>query len=88
MSQFKADVEQMVANAKKYNVKESQVYEDAVKILVNMTQQIRHYMIAFLILCSNCIEICKKLEWTKRKGYCQASSTSICTSTRHQDQGN
>ncbi|KAF1799619.1 hypothetical protein FB192DRAFT_1387647 [Mucor lusitanicus] len=32
VAQFKADIDQMAANAKKYNVKGSQVYEDAVKI--------------------------------------------------------
>ncbi|KAI8088285.1 hypothetical protein BDF21DRAFT_491340 [Thamnidium elegans] len=32
MSQFKADIDLMVANAKKYNVKDSQVYGDAIKI--------------------------------------------------------
>lgn len=32
LAQFKADIDQMAANAKKYNVKGSQVYEDAVKI--------------------------------------------------------
>jgi hypothetical protein len=35
MSQFKSDIDLMVSNAKKYNMKESQVYEDAVKIQVN-----------------------------------------------------
>lgn len=34
LAQFKADIDQMAANAKKYNVKGSQVYEDAVKIQV------------------------------------------------------
>ncbi|KAI7905845.1 uncharacterized protein BX663DRAFT_497836 [Cokeromyces recurvatus] len=32
LSQFKADIELMISNAKKYNIKESQVYEDAIKI--------------------------------------------------------
>ncbi|KAI8975321.1 hypothetical protein BDF20DRAFT_914267 [Mycotypha africana] len=32
LSQFKSDLTQMVTNAKKYNIKESQVYEDATKI--------------------------------------------------------
>lgn len=32
MADFKADIDLMVANAKKYNVKESQVYGDAVFI--------------------------------------------------------
>ncbi|KAI8370678.1 uncharacterized protein BYT42DRAFT_98580 [Radiomyces spectabilis] len=32
LSQLKADIELMVSNAKKYNIKESQVYEDAVAI--------------------------------------------------------
>ncbi|KAG0185397.1 hypothetical protein DFQ28_009395, partial [Apophysomyces sp. BC1034] len=31
-AKFKADIDLMVANAKKYNIKESQVFEDAVKI--------------------------------------------------------
>lgn len=38
MSQFKADIDLMVANAKKYNVKDSQVYGDAIKI------QVRQYI--------------------------------------------
>lgn len=33
VDQFKADVELMVSNAKKYNVKESYAYQDAIKIL-------------------------------------------------------
>jgi hypothetical protein len=31
---MKADIELMVSNAKRYNVKGSQIYEDAVKIQV------------------------------------------------------
>lgn len=34
MAQFKADIDLMTSNAKKYNVKGSQVYEDAIKIQV------------------------------------------------------
>lgn len=35
MAEFKADIELMVSNAKKYNMKGSEVYEDAVKIQVS-----------------------------------------------------
>lgn len=40
LAQFKADIDQMAANAKKYNVKGSQVYEDAVKIQVKKKEQV------------------------------------------------
>jgi hypothetical protein len=32
VDEFKADIELMVSNAKKYNVKESYAYQDAIKI--------------------------------------------------------
>jgi hypothetical protein len=35
LSEFKADIDLMVSNAKKYNLEDSQVYNDAVKIQVN-----------------------------------------------------
>lgn len=34
MAEFKSDIDLMVSNAKKYNMKGSEVYEDAVKIQV------------------------------------------------------
>lgn len=34
ISQMKADIDLMVSNAKKYNMKGSQIYEDAIKIQV------------------------------------------------------
>ena len=34
VGELKADIDLMVSNAKKYNIKESQVYQDAVKIHV------------------------------------------------------
>lgn len=61
MSEFKSDIDLMVANAKKYNVKDSQVYEDAIKIQVYtiIKVSITHTLNSLYSL-----EICKILDST------------------------
>jgi hypothetical protein len=44
LDQFKADVELMVSNAKKYNVKESYAYQDAIKILASIQKHRYHFL--------------------------------------------
>lgn len=60
LSQFKADIDLMVSNAKKYNLNESQVYNDAVKIQVKFILQ--NIAELHLIKCFMYIEICKAME--------------------------
>lgn len=58
MSQFKADIDLMVSNAKKYNMKGSEVYEDAVLIQVPFLYLMLYIKLTLYVY----IEICKKLD--------------------------
>lgn len=47
---MKADIELMVSNAKRYNVKGSQIYEDAVKIQVIEIEEEKEKKRAYFLL--------------------------------------